>query len=286
MNDTAVGMVRPSGRGHDTPGDLHIYYFEGRFPAGTPMPEAGFLGNWEEADTCFLFFARPADEDVRRLVAAAHGAVTLCDAYTMTYAEWQGQVPPVQHIGGFRVVTPWASPPEGDALTLTIDPGVVFGTGQHPTTHDCLTALDLAFARHPIGRMMDLGTGTGILAVAGAALGCPRVLAIDLNALAAQTARRNVTANAFQDRVAVAVADARAAARWPADLMVANIHYAVMREMAGDREAMSGKRAFILSGLLRGEAKDIRFVLGNMGVSIIREWHRDGIWFTFYAERR
>ncbi|MFH1982710.1 MAG: 50S ribosomal protein L11 methyltransferase [Pseudomonadota bacterium] len=283
---TESGTRRRASAGPKVPGDLYIYYIQGRLPAATRMPETGFLGNWEEGDTSFLFFSRPAGDDVRRLMAAAPAGVVLQDTYEMTYAEWQGCVPPVQDIGGFSIVPPWEAAPRDGALALTIDPGVVFGTGQHPTTYDCLAALELAFSRGPVGRMIDLGTGTGILAIAGARLGCHRVLAVDLNRLAAVTAHRNVQLNNMAGRVIVAVADALTVAPGPAELIVANIHYAVMRQLVGDRQFMAGKRAFILSGLLRSEAKDIRFVLSTMGVKIIEEWHRDDVWFTFYAENR
>ena len=286
MTDAGIGEPLRHAAADTVPSDLYIYYIHGRFPAGTRMPETGFLGNWEEGDTSFLFFSRPADDDVRRLVAAAPQSVVLCDTYEMTYAEWQGSVPSVQSLGGFCVMPPWAAVPCDGLMPLMIDPGVVFGTGQHPTTHDCLAALELAFSRGPVHRMMDLGTGTGILSVAGARLGCERVLAVDLNRLAALTAYRNVRLNQLDDRVMVVVADALTVADKPADLMVANIHYAVMKPLVSNRSLMAGKYAIILSGLLRSEAKDIRFVLNTMGMRIVQEWHRDGIWFTFFAEHR
>ncbi len=284
MTDAATGPATADA-GREVPSDLYIYYLSGRFPPGMRMPENGFIGNWEEGDTSFLFFSRPAGDEVLRLVAAAAGHVALQDHYQMAYAEWQGGLPTAQSIGSFCVMTPWATAVRTSELTLVIDPGVVFGSGQHPTTHDCLTALELAFGRGRVYRMMDLGTGTGILAVAGARLGCRQIMAVDLNRLAALTAYRNVQRNRQQDRVVVVAADALTVADRPADLLVANIHYAVMRQLVGRRQVMANKRAFILSGLLRGEAKDIRFVLSTMGVKILQEWHRDGIWFTFYAER-
>lgn len=286
MTDAGTGGRRHGRTGSEGPGDLYIYHFQGRFPSAMQMPETGFLGNWEEGDSSFLFFSRPAAADVQRLVAASPEAVALQDTYEMTYAEWQGSVPSVQTIGGFCVAPPWEAAHREGALTLTIDPGVVFGNGQHPTTHDCLAALELAFSRGPVRRMIDLGTGTGILAIAGARLGCRQALAVDLNRLAAVTARRNVALNHVQDRVIVAVADALTMAHGPADLVVANIHYGVMRQLVGNRHFMAGKRAFVLSGLLRGEAKDIRFVLSTMGAKILQEWHRDDVWYTFYAENR
>jgi ribosomal protein L11 methyltransferase len=74
-------------------------------------------------------------------------------------------------------------------MTILMDPGVVFGTGTHPTTHDCLSALQLAFDRQAVTRVLDVGTGTGLLALAAAKMGRASRVAVDLNHLAAETAR-------------------------------------------------------------------------------------------------
>ena len=108
---------------------------------------------------------------------------------------------------GPRLVTnpPWEAftPQAGDAV-VTLDPGMAFGTGTHGTTRLCLEALAGLFeGAAPPRRVLDVGTGSGILAIAAAALGAEEVLACDIDAEACRTARENVAANGVADRVEV-----------------------------------------------------------------------------------
>jgi ribosomal protein L11 methyltransferase len=157
--------------------------------------------------------------------------------------------------------------------------------GTHPTTRDCLAALQVARQNGPFSDVLDLGTGTGLLALAAASLGSTRVAAADLNALAAKTARANVRLNRLEDYVMVIQGDAVDLVHCRADLVIANIHYDVMRRLIQSR-AFLEKRHFVLSGLMRREAKDIAGELGRRAIDIIRDWQHEGTWFTFYARRR
>jgi ribosomal protein L11 methyltransferase len=109
------------------------------------------------------------------------------------------------------------------------------------------------------------------------------VVAVDLNFLAARTAARNVQANQLEERVVIVQAKAEDVIAYPADLVIANIHYDVMRHLI-NAEGFVDKKRFILSGLLRSEAKDIADSLAQHPVKIIKQWARDGIWHTFYGQ--
>ncbi|MCK7509745.1 MAG: 50S ribosomal protein L11 methyltransferase [Desulfobacterales bacterium] len=100
-----------------------------------------------------------------------------------------------------------------DPLTLVLDPGVVFGAGNHPTTRDCLLAIDRAAAEARFETVLDLGTGTGILALAAARRLGARVAAVDLSPAAVRTAAGNVARNGLAGRVLVALGRAEDAAR-------------------------------------------------------------------------
>ena len=108
---------------------------------------------------------------------------------------------------------------------------MVFGTGAHPTTRDCIEALELAFQSQPVCSALDLGTGTGILAIAAARLGCPLTLAVDMNRLAAKTAQRNIRLNQLQQSVLAVQGSADDFIHMQADLLIANIHYDVMKRL-------------------------------------------------------
>ena len=162
---------------------------------------------------------------------------------------------------------------------------MVFGVGTHPTTRDCLAALQFACKDQPFNGVLDLGTGTGLLALAAARLGSTRIIAVDMNALAAKTARSNVRLNQLEDYVMVIQGDALDLVHCEADLVIANIHYDVMRRLIQSR-AFLDKQHFILSGLMRREAKDITGELGRRSIDIVREWQHEGIWFTYYARKR
>jgi ribosomal protein L11 methyltransferase len=101
-----------------------------------------------------------------------------------------------------RVLPPWldgdgAAPAPGaeDRVTVVIEPGRAFGTGHHGTTEGCLVLLEEALAAAPGAAVLDIGTGTGILAIAALRLGAPRVLAIDLDPDAVAATRVNAERN-------------------------------------------------------------------------------------------
>jgi len=267
--------------------ELFIYYIKGRLKADSVVLHDDFIGNWEEDDDSFLFFSRPASGQIENLLCH-QPHLSYIDSYQMLYEQWLGEVFSTFEHGKFRVIPPWEVTPDrvnanGDKLQILLDPGLVFGSGTHPTTRDCLEALDLAADSKEIDTVLDLGTGTGLLALAAAKLGSKRVTGVDLNFLAAKTAGRNVRLNHLQNRVAIVQGRAEDFIACPADLVVANIHYDVMRQLVNVKGFLAKKR-FILSGLLRSEAKDIADNLARRQVNIIKHWTHDGIWHTFYGQ--
>lgn len=262
--------------------DLYIYYVDGRFRPDAPFAPDDYIGSWEEGDVSFLFFTRPSLPVVEGCIARMP-AVSLVDHYHMTYDQWQGGDVVPCRIGRFVVTPPWfAEAARSPDTTIILDPGVVFGTGTHPTTRDCLEALEIALADGSIQSALDLGTGTGLLSLAAARLGCRTVLATDLTLLAARTARRNVALNGLASQVLVTQGDAEKFMDFTSDLVVSNIHYAVMKNLVRSKGFLKKKR-FILSGLMRSEARQIESALAGLPVNILRRWDQDGIWHTFYG---
>ena len=272
--------------------DLYIYNLEGRVRTGDEHLGEYFIGNWEEDGHAFLFFSHPQPRIVERLVAA-ESQLTLIDQYQMSYDDWHGHTVRPFSVGRLEVVPSWLGgeyvkerhlgpPIDGgdDHVRIFLDPGVVFGTGTHPTTHACLEALDLVYRLDAPEVVLDIGSGTGLLAVAAAKLGSRRVLALDLNRLAARTTLRNVLLNRMEERVLVVQGDAENFMDFPRDLVISNIHYDVMKRLIRDRGLMGGGY-FILSGLLRSQAIKIEQMLKNYPAEIIKKWGADGVWQTY-----
>ncbi|HST16576.1 MAG TPA: 50S ribosomal protein L11 methyltransferase [Gaiellaceae bacterium] len=144
-------------------------------------------------------------------------------------------------IGRLWVGPPWEHPPT-DALAVVIDPGRAFGTGAHPTTQLCLRLLQ----QLPPGPLLDVGCGSGVLAIAAAALGFAPVAAVDIDAAAADATLANARANGVTVEVAVVGADDALPA---SSTVVANISAAAVGSLAMRIES----RTLVTSGYLQAD---------------------------------
>ena len=169
------------------------------------------------------------------------------------------------------------------AIGIMLDAATAFGTGEHPSTRGCLMALDRLARRHRFRRPLDVGTGTGILAVAAAKLLHRRVLASDIDRGAVRVARHNVARNGVAGLVRVSGADGyrdRAIRKLPYDLILSNILARPLALLARDlaRTLMPGGRA-VLSGLLRRQEPIVLAPHRGRGIVLERRLVIDG-WST------
>jgi ribosomal protein L11 methyltransferase len=174
-----------------------------------------------------------------------------------------------------QVVTPWMEPPRSDRTTIVIDPGQAFGTGGHATTQLILEMLE---RRSEIGDLpreaLDLGCGSGILAVAAAKLGVKKITAVDIDEESIAATRANASANGVGGCIEAALGSARDLTRtWP--LVLANLQLSVFKEHASDILGLvsPGGGAF-LSGLLSDQATRCLALLP--GFRLIETLERDG----------
>ena len=123
------------------------------------------------------------------------------------------------------------------------------------------------------------------LALAAAKLGCERIIAVDYNYLAARTARQNVALNPLDDRILVVNGRAEEHTAIATDLLVANIHFDVMKDLVRT-EGFLRQKWFILSGLLGSEAEKILEFLATQPVLILKRWNQDDIWHTILGITR
>lgn len=258
---------------------LYIYYIEGIVPPEAHIPSENFVGNWIEDDFSFLFFRKPAKKDVDTLLSNFPD-LTLLDEYTMSYEQWQGGAVEPVRLGRFLLNPPWIkASPQHHEIEITLDSGVVFGNGMHPTTQACLEAIETACAGGKVQTMLDLGSGTGVLSLAAAKLGCNRILSVDYNFLASQTTRTNVLLNNLEDQILVINGKAEEHTDVATDLLVANIHYDVMKDLVRT-EGFLKQKWFVLSGLLGSETEKISSFLSTQPVHILKRWNHDNIWNT------
>jgi len=192
------------------------------------------------------------------------------------------------HAAGFVVTPPWedlsSTPhpslgPSRPHVVLIVDPGRAFGTGTHESTRLCLGLLRDLAKRGPLGRVLDLGTGSGILAIAAARLGARTATAVDLDPEAVAAARHHARLNAVELRL---VRADLAAALMPGafDLVVANIAAPLLRERRHEILALAAP-AIVLSGLLATDAEAVRAGYEHAGRIEVRQ---DGEWAALLVE--
>lgn len=187
------------------------------------------------------------------------------------------------------VVPPWETPsPEMSAsrLVIVIEPGRAFGTGHHATTAGCLECLEAIVERETPAAAIDLGTGSGILAVTAARLGVSQVLGVDEDPDAVACAKGNAERNRVADRVCCVVGDAAAVDARPAPLVLANLLTAAHRRLAATYAARTAPGgALVLGGILAGEADTVVAALDAGAFTAEHAVSADG-WTTLVFRRR
>ena len=244
------------------------------------------------------FTAEPGPADIARLNALVPGAPPgsavverLADTDWVTLSQ-SGFLP--VRAGRFVVHTAaHAAAVRASDIGIAIEAGLAFGTGQHFTTHGCLAALDALAATHRFARAADLGTGTGVLALAiarrwpGAT-----VVASDIDPVAVGVARANIAANGIRlgrRRGAIDLVTAPGAAhprlRGPFDLITANILAGPLIAMAAPVAAALGPGGvLVLAGLLTTQARRVAAAYTARGLRVIDRFDH-GEWPTLVLAR-
>ena len=225
---------------------------------GLPAPAAG----WERSTLTALFDTEGAAERAATWLLAQEGAagVHLQALHAVAEQDWvrltQSQFAPVEITPEFWVVPSWHEPPAAARQVIRLDPGLAFGTGTHPTTRMCLRWL----ARRPegaaLGRVLDYGCGSGILAIGAALLGAGAVDAVDIDPAAVQATRDNAVRNGVSG--AVLAAGLPAAAHGDYDLVLANILATPLKLLAPLLCGHVGRGGWlVLAGILERQAEEL-----------------------------
>jgi ribosomal protein L11 methyltransferase len=248
-------------------------------PANLDRLGSALAGLHWEADFAFVFFQGEPGPAPAEFLAANPGLV-LGHIHHLTYGQWQdgaGAAPFT--VAGLTITNPDGTGPEP---RLVIDPGLAFGFGGHPTTRASLECLAKAVQTRPDPKSaLDLGTGTGILALAAARWGVPRVTGVDYSHLAVAAALNNRSLNGLEDRVEFHRAPAQLFHNHPGELLLANLHLNLQEELV-DLGAFKNRRRVIVSGLLSSEGERLWNRLESLGFKLADQIRSDR-WVTIYG---
>ncbi len=175
--------------------------------------------------------------------------------------------------------------PEPGEVVLRLDPGAAFGTGTHPTTSMCLRSLEKLVK--PGMTVFDVGTGSGVLAIAAAKLGAKAVWAVDYDPTAVRVARENIEANGVADLITTGESDLFSALEGKkAGLVTANLIADLVIRLLPDLDSRLEKGgALLASGIIDSRAQEVREAAETAGFSIAED-HEEKEWHAMVIRRR
>jgi ribosomal protein L11 methyltransferase len=277
--------------------DLVVETFEPAQTAASAFEQTPSAGQQASQWIVEVYFgAEPDKPAVRDLVAVAAGA-EIADAITFDRVERTDWVSaslmgfdPVR-AGRFLVIGSHArGAARANDIVIEIEAALAFGTGHHGTTRGCLLALDRLARRRRPQRILDIGTGSGILAIAAAKRWKRRVVACDIDATAVATARNNAIRNNAGPHVRPVMASGT---RHPAlagdyDLILANILARPLKQLAGEIARVAGPGCtLILSGLLARDVAGVLAVYRGHGFGLsYRDIREDWATLQLYRHER
>jgi len=222
------------------------------------------------------------------------GDVTLSAVKEEEWADsWKQYFKPT-HVSERLVIKPtWETyEPKPHEIIVEIDPGMAFGTGTHATTALCMRTLEDVVT--PGDHVIDVGTGSGILAVTAIKLGAERVLALDLDPVAVSSAKENARLNALDDHISVQLSDllgalkagAATGVRLPVQVVVANILAEIIVTFVEDvYEALAPGGTYVASGIITSKERDVVDALAGAGFELA-DRREDNGWVALVAKKR
>ncbi len=250
--------------------------------------ELGTLGieTREGPDSVELLAYFPTGPGLAERLDETLGAWAAVESHTVPEVDWVARFREqfrAFDVGSFHVVPSWDVPATRHPRTLVVDPGQAFGTGTHETTRLCLGWLETLCAERPLGRVVDYGCGTALLAIGACRLGATTAVGVDIDPDALQNAADHVRLNG--DPVALLQGDGGRALRPGSfDTVVANVTGPMLRERRDEIGALrTATGRIVLSGLLVSEAPDLADHFAALGAVRRRD---DGEWTALAVDPR
>lgn len=259
------------------------------------LTKAGCLGVIENDTSLVAYFPHASDiktitDDLtllNDLLQKSGNTQGLAFTYTMIPEQdwnesWKKGFQPVDAGERFTIIPPWEEPRK-NRINITIDPAMAFGTGHHETTRSCIVLMEKYAGKANKESFLDLGTGTGILAIAASKLGYRHVVGIDTDPLAVDAGLLNIEINHTPD---VEIREGSLSETEAAyDMIAANLISGVLVQLATNLSAhLNPGGIAILAGILIGQEEEVIEAMEHAGLTL-RETYCDGKWVSLVVER-
>lgn len=259
------------------------------------LMELGSLGTSEQDAAITAYFPGSIDPGevlkelglVRSLLERLDGPVVMDIVHSRLpdadwNESWKKSFQPTDAGERFTILPPWINY-RGDRIPIVIDPGMAFGTGHHETTRSCIALMERYAPSVGRDRFLDLGTGTGLLAIAALKLGFRTVVGVDTDPLAIEAARRNLALNHEE---AVEVYEGQiSSVEGTFDMIAANLISGTLTILAG---SISGRLRpggiAVLSGILKGQDDEVVAAAEQAGLECT-ERLRNGKWVSLACRK-
>lgn len=199
--------------------------------------------------------------------------------------EWKNYFHPFRASNLFTIVPSWEQydKEENDELCIELDPGMAFGTGDHPTTSMCLKAIERYVS--PDNSVIDVGTGSGILSIAAHLIGAKRIKALDVDDLAVRVAKENFAKNNCESYIEAVPGNLLKEENEKFDIVIANILAHIIEEMIEDAyNTLNEDGYFITSGIIEEKHESIVEQMKRAGFKIISIDH-DNSWVCIVGQK-
>jgi ribosomal protein L11 methyltransferase len=261
------------------------------------LGQIGFEGFWEDEGALRAYIRserwspgmREEVESTIRLTARSSGShqpqISVSTLEQRNWnEEWERTIRPIAVTDHITIAPTWHPlQPQPGQIILTIDPKMSFGTGYHESTRLVIGLIE-RYVRPGI-RVLDVGTGTGVLAIAALKLGADSALAVDIDEWSFDNARENAQLNHVEHRITVRQGDISLAQGQVFHLVLANIQRTVLETMMGEIAALLTPGGIVLlSGLLRGDREAMLASLAVHGLRLLEE-RSENEWIGLAAEK-
>lgn len=254
------------------------------------LKDLGSLGLYENGETLLAYFEHANNIDIlcdelnsfRGVLESSGLDPSFFFTHTMLQAQdwneaWKKGITPINAGNAITIIPPWEQAEEG-RITIMIDSGMAFGTGHHETTRTCLARIEKLSLVHAGKSLLDIGTGTGILAIGASKMGFSHILAVDTDPLAVDAARENIALNGIKN---IEVKEGSiSAVDGTFDVIIANLISSTLIEIAPEVAShLNADGLVILSGMLAGEENMVTDAYRKAGLDLT-EKSFDDKWVT------